>query len=106
MRLKEGVTTFGMRAELLFALIIADRIYNDFGYNMTVTCVTDGRHSANSLHYAGAAADIRTLDITEQYSPHEIAARIKESLGSNPDYDIVVEKTHIHIEFQPKFRSR
>lgn len=105
MRFKEGIRIFGARPELVLALQVASDVYRGLGYDMVVTSITDGAHSPSSLHYAGCAADVRTSDISEAYAPDWIASKIRECLGNNPDVDVVVEKTHIHIEFQPKLRK-
>lgn len=101
MRLKEGVNPFGIRPELMMALLVADEVWKDFGENLVVTSINDSKHSDTSLHYAGQAADLRT----RHWSPlvaSDAASKLREYLGGNPDYDVIVEKTHIHLEYQPK----
>lgn len=104
MILKTGVNPFGIQPPLLLALIVADKIWNDLGRELFVTSLNDGEHSRTSLHYAGCAADLRT-----NYFDHNqktlAANRLKNYLGNNLDYDIVVESDHIHIEYQPKYRN-
>jgi len=69
------------------------------GREMIITSANDGKHGRNSLHYKDRAIDIRTRDL-----PHEkitaLAAALQMELGD--DWDVVVEKTHIHVEFDPK----
>ena len=100
MRLKDdSVKVAGMRTELLLAAFIADQVYSDMGLDFVITSVTDGKHSATSLHYVGAAFDCRIYDQT----PNEkIVKEIKRRL--NIDYDVVLEGNHIHVEFQPRYR--
>lgn len=97
MRLKDGVKVHGIRPELLLALQIADAVYRERGHSLTVTSLTDGTHSATSLHYAGAAADLRIWGVDE---PHAMALEIGAALGE--DYDVLAERTHIHLEYQPR----
>lgn len=59
-----------------------------------ITSLRDGNHSAGSLHYDGLAFDMRNPE------PQIKIADIKSHLG--PNYDIVVEPNHIHIEYDPK----
>jgi hypothetical protein len=59
----------------------------------------DGKHTAGSLHYSGAAIDVRTRDFPPEALPRLIA-RIKACLGD--DFDVLLETDHIHLEFQPK----
>ncbi len=54
---------------------------------------------AGSLHYAGAAIDIRTRDIPLA-DVQKLIARIKACLGE--DFDVVLETDHLHLEYQPK----
>ena len=100
MNIKQGVKLTGLRAEMVMALMIAQetaRIYNQH-YRLTVTSLTDGTHSKGSLHYVGLAADIRVSDM-----PFEVLKYVDSlKLALKENYDVVYEKTHIHIEYQPK----
>jgi hypothetical protein len=78
---------------------IADGVCNDRFYELVITSVTDGKHSPNSLHYVGYAFDMRTRDLS-QVDKKNLAVDLREALGQ--EFDVVVEKTHIHVEFQPK----
>lgn len=97
--LKPGVRIAGMRPEILFAVIVAEHAYTEAGFDLTITACVDGKHSAGSLHYSGAAIDIQTRDIPAE-ALQKIVARIKGALGA--DFDVVMEADHLHIEFQPK----
>ena len=100
MNFKQGVKLTRIRAEIVMALVIAQetaRTYNQY-YRITVTSVTDGKHSNGSLHYVGQAADIRVSDM-----PFEVMKYLESlRLALKDNYDVVYEKTHIHIEYQPK----
>jgi hypothetical protein len=77
----------------------------DMPRKLVVTSVCDGRHKKGSLHYKGLAFDVRTWANGEGeqlgVDDKEIMAKdYREVLG--PDFDVVVESTHIHIEYQPK----
>lgn len=99
MKLKDStVNPFGMTAELLFGLIIADQVWKENGKELVVTSLNDGKHSVTSLHYSGNAADLRTRYFSD---PELIAGLLREKL-QNTDYDVVVESGHIHFEYQPK----
>ena len=99
MILKPGVKIQGIRPELLFALFVADKIYDRYGRVLVVTSLNDGQHSYGSFHYNGLAADLRTRYFeADQLDP--IKKDLIEALG--PDYDVVLEKDHFHIEFHPK----
>jgi hypothetical protein len=89
----------GIKPELAVGLMVADGVYRDHGALMTVTAVCDSAHSPGSLHYVGLAADLRIRDI-----PPETVAKIRERLAAalGPDFDVLLEADHIHVEFQPK----
>jgi len=93
------VRIHGIRPELVLGLKIVEDVFHKAGEEVVLTSVIDGKHSRGSLHYTGSAADIRTRDI-----PPEIQIKLvdmcKENLG--PDFDIIKEYHHIHLEFQPK----
>lgn len=99
MQLKNGVKISGIDTELLMVIFIADGIYTRNKQIMTITSILDGKHSTNSLHYEGRAFDIRTHDKSEAVNKH-LFNELKREL----DFicDIVFEKDHIHVEFQPK----
>ena len=105
-KFKEGVDVTGIQKETITAMSIVDRVYKSYsGRDLVVTSVTDGKHREDSLHYEGLAFDIRTWkDDTSgvqmaKGSKFSLASSIAYALGD--DYDVVVEKTHIHIEYDP-----
>ena len=101
MKLKSGVDLRGMQAQTALLLAVADQVYSDHGHDLTVTSICDGKHSENSLHYRGLAADLRTVagGIGEARAG-VLAAELRKRLGTQ--FDVVVEKDHIHVEFDPK----
>jgi len=97
--LKPGVRVAGLRPEILIAIIAAERVCADMGVDCVITACVDGVHQAGSLHYCGLAVDLRSRDFRTGDVDKAIA-RIKQCLGA--DYDVVLEKDHIHVEFQQK----
>jgi hypothetical protein len=98
--LKDGVSVNGVKPELVLGLQIADGYFSENGISkMTVTSMTDGDHSTGSLHYVGYAADLRIWAIQREH-----LAEFTEGLASRlgEEFDVVLEATHIHMEFQPK----
>ena len=83
--------------------------YGRYGKVAYITSANDGKHMAGSLHYKDLALDFRTghhwatpwLTLAQV---QQIAALIRGSLV--PDYDVVVEKDHLHIEYDPKGRGK
>ena len=99
MKFKEGVKLNGSQPEIALALIVCDGVYKAYGQNMVVTSVTDGVHSRGSLHYVGFAFDLRTRDTHSQ----DLVRIHKDLLSSlTEEFDVVLEKDHFHVEFQPK----
>lgn len=99
MHIKAGVKLIGAKPELLIGLMIVRDVFMKYNVDLTLTAITDGKHSRGSLHYAGYAADLRTRDIAKELIP-KIIEDSKISLGD--EFDIIFESTHIHLEWQPK----
>lgn len=99
-RLKKGVEFSGIEIEILEAMLVASKVYYAHGYDTIVTSVLDGKHSKHSLHYTGYALDLRTRHLSSSNDEEVIARKIAALLGK--DYDVVLESTHIHIEYDPK----
>ena len=99
MNLKSGVIPTGTAPELIIAMMIVNEVYKAHGHSLTITSIADGRHSKTSLHYIGHAFDCRTRMLKSD-EIYEIVKDISSRLTT--DYDVVVEDTHLHIEYQPK----
>ena len=77
------------------ALTEMEYIYAKFHTELVITSGKDGTHGNNSLHYEGKAVDLRTWNVLDA-----LVKQLKAHLG--PDYDVVLEKDHIHVELDPK----
>jgi len=97
--IKPGVSIQGLRPEMVLALVVCAGVYAERGRVCTLTSGLEGAHSRASLHYTGSAVDLRTRDLTPT-DVGEVAGELADRLGI--DFDVVVERTHIHVEFQPK----
>ena len=97
MKIKEGASLQGLNVTMRPVLIEAERIWKHYGQELVVTCGTDGEHSAGSMHYYGYALDFRTRDFTsiQKDTAH---ANLMSKLGLA--YDVVLHKTHMHIEYK------
>lgn len=73
------------------------RLNEGKNYIMTITSGNDGKHMKGSLHYQNKAIDIRIKDM--KY-PHANWLMIRKQLGHK--FDVILEKTHIHIEYDEK----
>jgi len=95
----ESVNITGLQIPIIFALNLADGIYNKYGQELIITSALDGVHMEDSLHYEGLAVDLRTYYFTPSQAI-SVRNEIANLLGS--DYDVILEPTHLHIEYQPK----
>ena len=93
MLLKPGVDISRLNREIRRALKQIEVVYPDF----VVTSTYEGGHDPSSLHYANDAVDIRLT--TWRGQPISVG-KLGRILGD--DFDVVGEKTHIHIEYDPK----
>lgn len=98
MRFKDGVVWADIHPSLDNEDVLKglDRIYQR--YNVAEAVITSGRdgsHKVDSLHYEGKAIDLRINHVLEA-----LKSDIKDFLG--PHFDVILEKDHIHVEFDPK----
>jgi len=96
MKVKDGVSLFGLKIEMRIVLKEADRIWKSYGHELVVTSTTDGVHSAGSYHPYGYAVDLRTNYFGE-LEVDAVAQELRNILSFF--YDVVVESTHIHVEY-------
>lgn len=100
MRLKDdSVSLGGLQPQMVIALMVAALSFLEIGKELVITSGSDGEHSHKSLHYSGNAVDLRIRHLTAKEA-EAIAQTIQERL--NKHFDVVLEPTHLHIEYQPK----
>jgi hypothetical protein len=68
---------------------------NRLHFGITITSGNDGEHMDDSFHYEDKAWDIRTKDKTAE-EVEQMRLEFVARLGYG--WDVVVEKTHIHVE--------
>lgn len=94
----QGVILRGLQIQMKPALSVAEKIWEDLGPELIITCGLDGVHSAGSYHYSGYAVDKRTSYFND--NGREAFLRLRAELRKiSPFYDVVLHKTHIHTEF-------
>lgn len=101
MRLKHGVSLVDLQPQMVVALLVLERVYQGLcgaQYELTITSGKDGKHMAASLHYRGLALDTRTSDVPA--GKRETLAR-NAQLALGDEFDVVLEKDHLHTEFDP-----
>lgn len=102
MRLVKNASVFSngvaVRREICAAMEIIDDLHiKETGREAEFTSICDGIHSVKySLHYNGLAVDLRIWFLAD---PMGFAEELQQVLG--PQYQVRLEKYHIHCEFQP-----
>ena len=96
---KDSVECYEVAPVIFDAIVIAHGVYRGMGKDdLTVTSLRDGEHMVGSLHYQGLAVDVRIWDFTTDELP-ELCTQLRAALG--PNYDVVLHRSHIHIEYDP-----
>lgn len=98
--IKPGARVQGLTGEIRLGLSVAEGVYAEANTLCVVTCGVDGKHMAASKHYSGNAVDLRINNLPATSPPQAIVNKIKERIS--PDYDVVLEGDHIHLEYDPK----
>ena len=97
---KLGVNTEALSPHITSRFGVVDHIFlKHAGREAIITSGNDSQHMIKSLHYKGRAIDLRTKDLTDKIKI-KIVEDLRKTLG--PDYDVILESTHIHVEFDPK----
>ena len=94
MKLKDGVSLKDVSWRMFHAAVIAEAIYRKYGVDLVITSANDGKHGPNTLHHKGLALDLRTWTLGGREA--QVAEELKAALGE--EYDVVLEKDHIHLE--------
>lgn len=98
--IKHDVDLRGITPPLSIAYTIACHMYWErCQVRCVITSASDGKHGPNSLHYKGRALDLRTNNVP-RHALSALHADLKSALG--PQFDVVLETDHIHLEYDPK----
>jgi hypothetical protein len=100
LHLKQDVRVFGLSSAIVLAIIVAEGVYRELGFDLVVTAGIDGKHVDGSYHYSGNAVDLRTNSLPMDKVPVALGM-IQKRL--TPDYFAQIEVDHIHVQFKPKF---
>lgn len=95
----------------MVALPVFRELYNAKGFQPRLTSSTEKAKGrlVNSFHYKGLAFDLGTLAIrlsdnaraiVKRADLEDIVIKAKKKLGK--DYDVVLKKDHIHVEYDVK----
>ena len=100
MLIKLGVDISRLDHSIRSKLGVIEKILDPlpYGDEAVITSTYEGTHSSGSLHYQNKAVDFRRSSSATLSQGAVIM--LKTALG--PDYDVVLEDTHIHVEYDPK----
>jgi hypothetical protein len=116
-KLKDTTVQCELHPTLTDFLFRVDAQYRKWDSELIITSGSEesARHGITSLHYAkpGCAVDVRTHEINNVPVPEVQRAAleaVKEFYCEDKDIpeswiEIILEKDHIHIEFQPKRKN-
>lgn len=99
--IKDGVVSSGIEPVVLDGMMTIALTYQSLGHIPVITSIEDGKHMATSLHYKKRAFDWRTNTVPSAERP-ALCAVVQTALG--PDWDAVLESTHLHTEYDPDGR--
>jgi len=83
----------------MVGMLAVDEAFRTIDKVLTITSVTDGQHGSKSLHRYGLAFDFRTSDLAGPDFDH-LQVLIPRCLPAG--FDLVWEKDHGHVEYDPK----
>lgn len=89
----------GVKPKILVIAAAAINAAIDKEWDVVITSGNDSTHMVGSKHYSWEALDLRTFNIPPaELSPY--ITRLQDRLG--PDYQVILEKDHIHVEYDPQ----
>lgn len=91
LKVKPGVTP-----KMLVIAAAAANTAEKGNFEVVITSGTDGEHMKGSKHYTGDALDIRISNLSLS-NLKALMTGLATRLGDN--YDIILEKDHLHIEY-------
>ena len=96
MLIKAGVDISRLNREIRRALPKIQKVLDFYNEELIITSTFEGTHGDGSLHYGNDAVDMRMTRVESNF----IKGAISQELG--PDFDVVLEGDHIHVEYDPK----
>jgi len=87
--------------QIILAIMVIEGVCTKHGIEMVITSINDAKHALTSLHYSGNGIDFRSRDLPDKT---KFLIDCKEALGNSPDFDLILESDHYHLEYQPKRR--
>ncbi len=102
LKLKHSVDPAQIKPEVNLAIQVALSIWSRQNEPvLTITSISDSKHSSTSLHYVGYAVDLRIREL--HTTPKDLVTALTQALPHC--YDVILEHNHIHLEYQPKWEG-
>ena len=108
MKIKNGVILMDCWQAWHVKAAVDIAFFETVGHQAMMTSAADSEHSEHSKHYSWCAYDFRIYQDNDTKKPkyekptlQNLAANMSGRLGSL--YDVVIEKSHIHVEYDPKY---
>lgn len=100
-KVKPGVICYFMSKPIMSILPIIDMIWELQKKHPTITSWMEivEERPKNTKHNIGLAIDLRHRDLSDT-EKHKVFNDMKILLGRQ--YDVIWEKTHFHVEYDPK----
>ena len=98
--LKQGVELAGLSPQICMAAFIVHLLalgHSNDG-KVVITSGSDSHHSSKSKHYRGDALDFRTRNL--EGNLEALREEISTALGR--DFDVLLERDHLHVEYDPR----
>jgi len=105
-RKDDSVDLEGLRQPILIALITLNDLHKQMtDQPLTITSGAENiRHSVErSAHHRGDAVDVRIWQLASTNDVDSFVQKARKALG--PDYVVLLEKTHIHVHWSPKYQA-
>lgn len=105
MKFLDNVRIDGADWKIMWALQVADEVYKEImGQEVTITSIKDSDHET-IVHYLGLGGDCRTRKDNgwiqwSMKTKRKLARAIEAKLTK--EFDVVISKNCIHIEFDPR----
>lgn len=102
MKIKRGrysASIAGIKPEAVLGIIVCMTVFQELHHSFQLSSGIEGPHRDRRLHFVGLSFDISSGSILPQ-AQRTITCLLIERLGD--EFDVVREKDHWHIEFQPK----
>lgn len=97
--IKKGVKICSLTPQAVLMIAIVNDYYKEMKIDCIITSCNDGKHIDKSFHRFGFAIDFRSNNIRKE-NQLNFWKGLKEVLGDN--FQVIFEKDHFHIEYDPK----